>query len=47
MSFKGLMLVVFLGVAIFSYVQIKNHNPLSQDRVEENKAKQAVRGRYN
>ena len=47
MNFKGLILLVALGIIIFSYLQIKKYSPLSQDRVTEAKQKHAVQGRYN
>ncbi len=47
MNFKGLIMLVALGIIIFSYVQIKKNNPLSQDRLTEAKEKHATQGRYN
>ena len=47
MNLKGLVIVIVIGLAIYSYMQVKRHSPLSSDRVERENEEKAVQGRYD
>ncbi len=38
MGFKGFVGLIVLALIIISYMNIKNHNPLSRDRYEERRS---------